>query len=53
MPKVEKVVDAKETKGAAVKAAERQNLSDGKTGVGNLVQIPAGRKTPTTTSSSN
>jgi len=53
LPKSEKVRDAKEVKGAAVKAAERQNLMDGKKGKGNLAQVPAGREYPTTTESSN
>jgi hypothetical protein len=37
----------------AIEAAEKQNLMDGKTGKGNLAQIPAGREYPTTTGSGN
>ena len=55
MSKSEKVkqVDRDANKGAAIKAAERQNLSDGKTGKGNLAQVPAGKDFPTTTTPSN
>ena len=35
------------TKGIAAKCAEKQNLSDGKTGRGNLAQIPVGKNFPT------
>lgn len=35
------------TKGVAAKCAEKQNLSDGKTGRGNLAQIPVGKAFPT------
>jgi hypothetical protein len=40
-------------KGAAIKRAEDQNLSDGKTGKGNLAQVPVSRDNPTTTGSGN
>lgn len=40
-------VDRDKNKGAAIKCAEKQNLSDGKTGKGNLAQIPAGKNFPT------
>lgn len=35
------------TKGLAAKCAEKQNLSDGKTGRGNLAQVPVGKDFPT------
>lgn len=34
-------------KGKAIECAEKQNLSDEKTGKGNLAQTPAGKKLPT------
>jgi hypothetical protein len=52
-PKASKVETAKPVGVVSLGNARRQNESDGKTGVGNLAQVPAGRKTPTTTSSGN
>jgi hypothetical protein len=52
-PKATKVEQAKGVGVVSLGNARRQNESDGKTGVGNLAQVPAGRKTPTTTSSGN
>jgi hypothetical protein len=46
-------VDRDANKGKAIKCAENQNLSDGKTDVGNLAQVPVGTKRPTTTGSGN
>jgi hypothetical protein len=52
-PKPEAVRDAKPVGVVSLGNARKQNEMDGKTGVGNLAQVPAGRKTPTTTSSGN
>jgi hypothetical protein len=53
LPKASKVETAKPVGVVSLKNAERQNLSDGKTGKGNLAQVPAGREYPTTTESGN
>jgi len=55
LPKSEEVttVDRDKNKGAAIKAADKQNHSDGKEGKEGLNQQPAGSKYPTTTGSGN
>ena len=52
-PKASKVEVAKPIGVVSLKVAEKQGLSDGKKGVGNLCQIPGSRTRPTTTEASN
>ncbi len=52
-PKVSNVEVAKPVGVVSLKVAEKQGLSDGKKGVGNLSQVPGSRTRPTTTEPSN